>query len=65
MDAAPHEIAFNLRRNLELIFDYARTGKLPLERIVTHRFEWRRMRDAYELALGHSKEMAAAVFEWR
>lgn len=62
--AEPHEVAFNLRRNLELIFDYMRSGRLPLERIITHRMPWREMRDAYDLALGRSKEMAAAVFEW-
>ena len=63
-EAGPHEVAFNLRRNLELIFDYMCAGRLPLERIITHRMPWHSMRDAYELALGRSKEMAAAVFDW-
>ena len=60
----PHEIAFNLARNLELIFDYMQMGRLPLEKIITHRYPWHDMKQAYELALAHSKEMAAAVFEW-
>lgn len=62
--APAHEIRFNVVRNLELILDYMRLGRLPLERVITHRFAWRDMRDAYELALTHSKEMAAAVFNW-
>lgn len=64
-DVPPQEITFNVRRNIELIFDYARRGKLPLGRIITHRFPGRQLVDAYELALTHSKQMAAAIFDWR
>jgi len=64
-DVPPQEISFNVRRNIELIFDYARRGKLPLERIITHRFPAGQLIDAYELALTHSKAMAAAIFDWR
>lgn len=64
-DVPPQEISFNVRRNIELIFDYARRGKLPLERIITHRFPAHQLIDAYELALTHSKAMAAAIFDWR
>jgi len=64
-DVPAQEISFNVRRNIELIFDYARRGKLPLERIITHRFPARQMIDAYEMALTHSKQMAAAIFDWR
>jgi threonine dehydrogenase-like Zn-dependent dehydrogenase len=64
-EAPAHEITFNLRRNLEMIFDYARRGRLPLEKAITHRFQWRDMKDAYELAAAHSKELEAAVFDWR
>ncbi len=63
--AEPHEIRFNLQRNLELIFDYMRRGRLPLERVITHRFDWREMKSAYDLALVRTKEMAAAVFVWK
>ncbi len=65
ISGAPHEIAFNLARNLELIFDYMRMGRLPLERTITHRYPWHEMARAYELASAHSKEMAAAVFLWK
>lgn len=61
----PYEIAFNLNRNLEMIFDYMRRGRLPLQDIITHRVVWNQMQDIYELALSRSKEMAAAVFDWR
>jgi threonine dehydrogenase-like Zn-dependent dehydrogenase len=64
-EVPPQEIAFNVRRNIELIFDYARRGKLPLDRIITHRFPAHQLVDAYELALTHSKQMAAAIFDWR
>lgn len=63
--AEPYEVAFNLQRNLGMIFDYMRRGRLPLELAVTHRFPWHEMKSAYELALSRSKEMAAAVFDWR
>ena len=61
----PYEIAFNLTRNLEMILDYMRRGRLPLQDLITHRVPWNEMKNAYELALSHSKEMAAAVFDWR
>lgn len=64
-DVPPQEIRFNVRRNIELIFDYIRRGKLPLERAITHRIPWQRLNEAYELALAHSKDMAAAIFDWR
>lgn len=64
-DVPPQEIRFNVRRNIELIFDYMRRGKLPVERIITHRFPWPRLTEAYELARVHSKDMAAAIFDWR
>jgi threonine dehydrogenase-like Zn-dependent dehydrogenase len=64
-EAPAAEIRFNVRRNIELILDYARRGMLPLEKIITHRFRWHQLVDAYELALTHSKELAAAIFDWR
>ncbi len=64
-DVPPQEISFNVRRNLELILDYMRRGKLPVEKIITHIFPWPRLVEAYELARQHSKEMAGAIFDWR
>lgn len=64
-ECPPGEIRFNLRRNLELIFRCAATGAAPLDPIISHRLPWRRMREAYELAKAHAKELVAAVFDWR
>lgn len=59
------DIRFNLRRNLESIFAYMASGAVQLQPIITHRIPAPRMRDAYELAREHSKELMAAVFDWR
>lgn len=63
-NAGPHEVAFNLQRNLAMIFDYMRRERLVLGKIITHRYPRQEMKIAYELALSRSKEMAAAVFDW-
>ncbi len=59
------EVRFNLRRNLEYIFALMAAGSLNLESVISHRFPAPRMREAYELARQHSKELVAAVFDWR
>ncbi|MBK9166042.1 MAG: zinc-binding alcohol dehydrogenase [Bryobacterales bacterium] len=64
-EAPSQDIRFNLRRNMEMLFDYQRTGRLSLGRVITHRLPWSRMREAYELAVTRDKSMAAAVFDWR
>ena len=53
------------RQNLENILGWMASGALQLEPIITHRFPAARMREAYELARAHSKELMAAVFDWR
>lgn len=65
VECRPGEIRFNLRRNLEYILDLMSRGDLNLEPLISHRLPWHRMREAYELAAAHSKELAAAVFDWR
>lgn len=50
---------------LEGIFAHAAAGRLRLQPVITHRFAWRELAKAYELALTHSKEMSAAIFDWR
>ena len=64
-EAPREDVKFNTRRNVEMILDFAARGRLPVERIITHRFAWPDIRQAYELALTHSKSLAAAVFDWR
>ena len=65
IECAPQDVRFNLRRNLEYIFDLMASGRLPLESLITHRLPYTRMREAYELARLHSKELIASVFDWR
>ena len=64
-ECGPADIRFNLRRNLTAIFEWMAAGTLDLAPIISHRFPFDRMRDAYELAREHSKELTAAVFDWR
>jgi len=65
IDCAPAAIRFNLRRNMEYIFALMKTGELNLEPVISHRLPATRMREAYDLAHAHSKDLVAAVFDWR
>jgi len=40
-------------------------GKLALQPLITHRLPAERMREAYELATSHAKELVTAVFDWQ
>jgi threonine dehydrogenase-like Zn-dependent dehydrogenase len=53
-----------LRRNLEYILDLMSSKRLNVEPLISHRVPYQQMRDAYELARAHSKELIAAVFDW-
>jgi threonine dehydrogenase-like Zn-dependent dehydrogenase len=64
-DCAPEDIRFNLRRNLEYILDLMASDRLNLESLISHHIPYTKMRDAYELALQRSKDLVAAVFEWK
>ncbi len=65
VECPPQDIRFNLRRNLEHIFGVMAMGSVSLEPVISHRIPWPRMKDAYEMAKAHSKELVAAVFDWR
>ncbi len=64
MECLPSDLRFNTRRNLEYILDLMARRTLRLESLITHRFPAARMKEAYELAARHSKELVAALFEW-
>ena len=64
VECAPHELRFNLRRNLELILSLLKSGDVSFAPVITHRLPAERMREAYELARAHDKGLMAAVFEW-
>ncbi|HWB95707.1 MAG TPA: zinc-binding alcohol dehydrogenase [Bryobacteraceae bacterium] len=65
LECAPAQVRFNLRRNLEYILESMASGDLSLEQIITHSLPAARMQEVYELARQHSKQLAAAVFDWR
>ena len=65
LDCGPEDVRFNLRRNLEYILDLMASGRLDLAPLITHHLPADRMREAYELARLRSKELVAAVFDWR
>ncbi|MFN7920685.1 MAG: zinc-binding alcohol dehydrogenase [Bryobacteraceae bacterium] len=56
--------SLSLRANLEFILFQMSVGAMDLGSIISHRFPAERMRDAYELAKSHSKDLVAAVFDW-
>jgi threonine dehydrogenase-like Zn-dependent dehydrogenase len=64
VECGPGEVRFNLRRDLEYVMSLMASGDLDLGPVISHRFPFRQMREAYELAISHSKELTAAVFEW-
>lgn len=63
-DCPPSDLRFNTRRNLQYILELMGGGKLVLEPLISHRLPADRMRDAYELAATHSKELVTAIFDW-
>ena len=63
-DAPPEELRFNLRRNLQYILELMASQALRLDDLISHRLPAERMREAYELASQHSKELIGAVFQW-
>lgn len=64
LDCEPSEVRFNLRRDLVYVLSLMSSGDLDLAPVISHRFPFRNMREAYELAASHSKELTAAVFDW-
>jgi threonine dehydrogenase-like Zn-dependent dehydrogenase len=65
LECLPSELRFNLRRNLACVLNLMASGELALDALISHRFPAERMREAYELARQHSKDLVAAVFDWR
>jgi len=64
LECSPEEVRFNARRNLEYILSLMARGALSLNPVISHRFPWHRMQEAYDLAHQHSKALTAAVFDW-
>jgi threonine dehydrogenase-like Zn-dependent dehydrogenase len=64
IDCAASDIRFNLRRDLKFVLNQMACGSLDLSSIISHRFPYTHMQEAYELARMHSKQLSAAVFHW-
>ena len=65
LECEPRDVRFNLRRNLEYVYALIASKRMSLAPLITHRLPSARMREAYELAREHSKDLIAAVFDWR
>jgi threonine dehydrogenase-like Zn-dependent dehydrogenase len=65
VECTPHEIRFNLRRNLEYILSLMASRRLLLSPLISHHLPWKEMQTAYDLAAQRSKNFVAAVFDWR
>lgn len=64
LDCSPSDIRFNTRRNLRYVLDLMSDHNPKLGTVISHRLPALRMREAYELASEHSKNLVAAVFDW-
>jgi threonine dehydrogenase-like Zn-dependent dehydrogenase len=64
VDCPASDIRFNLPRDLKFVLDQMAAGSLDLSSIISHRFPYAHMQEAYELARMHSKQLSAAVFHW-
>jgi threonine dehydrogenase-like Zn-dependent dehydrogenase len=64
-ECRPEDIRFNLRREVEFLLDLMSRHQPEINQVISHRLPARRMPQAYELAKEHSKDLVAAVFEWR
>jgi threonine dehydrogenase-like Zn-dependent dehydrogenase len=64
VDCDASEIRFNLRRDIKYVLDLMASGALNLAPVISHRIPHNNMKEAYELARQHSKELSAAVFHW-
>lgn len=65
LECPASDIRFNVRRGLEFVLAQMATGAIDLEPIITHRFPALKMKEAYDLAVSHSKDLMGAVFDWR
>ncbi len=64
-ECSPQDLRFTRRRNLEYILDMMAARRVNVAPLITHRFPFQRMQEAYELASAHAKELIAAIFDWR
>ena len=58
------EERFSLVRGYEAILTLMENGDLEPKRLITHRFPYERMGEAYEMAFRREKSMLGVLFEW-
>ena len=51
-------------RNCEYILSMMNDGKREPKRLITHRFHYTEMVEAYDMALRREKSMLGVIFEW-
>lgn len=61
---SPRQDCLKLQEELMALLRAAQEGRLPLERLVTHRVPWRDLQQVYELASRKDKSLIGAVLDW-
>ena len=61
---AEEEERFSLVRGYEAILTLMENGDLEPKRLITHRFPYEQMAEAYEMAFRREKSMLGVLFEW-
>lgn len=64
IDCNESDIRFTLRRNLKFVLNSMASGALDVSGAISHRLPYTSMKEAYELARTHSKDLTAAIFQW-
>ena len=59
------EDRFHVNRNVAYILSLMKDGKLEPKRLVTHRFHYSDIPEAYEMAYRREKSMLGVIFEWK
>ena len=55
---------FDRHRECEFVLDLMADGRLEPKRLVTHRFHYSEMAEAYEMAYRREKNMLGVIFQW-
>ena len=63
-DIAPHDIRFNLKRNLGYIVDLIATGKLKPSSIITDEVSWDEIESLYDSYADRKKVMFTSIINW-
>jgi threonine dehydrogenase-like Zn-dependent dehydrogenase len=54
----------DVKHNMPTLLRMVEKGRLPLEKLLTHRAPWSELERVYSLALRHDKGLIGAVLEW-